>query len=144
MSLYERWVRAINYLEAYIKPPIRTLCIWACCVYVYIGNEKLRPRVRKMMFIARLGRLYGYEGIYGKVYVVRLDNGKIIRVRDVRFYEGGVPGGGVEEEALPKVVFDEEAEELILGAVCFRTTFGSGESPVSRAPVTLRFQETEV
>ncbi len=143
MSPHERWARAVNYPEAYIKPPIRTLRTWACRAYVHIGNEKLRPRARKMMPTARLGRLYGYEGIHGKVYVVRLDNGKIIRVRDVRFHEGGVPGGGVEEEALPEAVFDEEAEELTPGAVRFRTTLGSGESPAPRAPVTSRFQETE-
>ncbi len=43
MSLYERWVRTINYPEAYIKPPIRTLRIWVYRAYIYIGNEKLRP-----------------------------------------------------------------------------------------------------
>ena len=91
------------------------------------------------MSIARFGRLYGYKRIYSKVYVVRLDNGKIIRVWNIRFYEGGVFGGGVEEEALFEAVFDEEAEEFIFGVVRFRTTFGSGESPVPRVPMILRF-----
>jgi hypothetical protein len=91
-----------------------------------------------MIPIARLERLYGYKRIYNKVYVVCLDNRKIIRVWDVCFYEGGVPGGDVEEEALSKAVFDEEAEEFIFGVVRFRTTLGSGESPALRAPVISR------
>ena len=92
-----------------------------------------------MMPITRFGRLYGYKGIYSKVYIVCLDNGKIIWVWDVRFHEKGVPGGGVEEEVLFKAVFDEEVEKLTFRAIRFKTTLGFSESPISRTPVTSRF-----
>ncbi len=86
----------------------------------------------------RLDRLYRYKEIYGKMYIVYLDNGKIIRERNVRFYKKDVPGGDEEKEILFEVVFDEEAEKLIFRTVRFCTTLGSGELPVLRAPMTLR------
>jgi len=90
----------------------------------------LRLQVRKIIPIARFGKLYGYKEIYSKVYIVYLDNGKIIRVRDVRFYEKGVFGGDIEEEALFEVVFNEKIEKFTFGIVYFKTTFGSSESPI--------------
>ncbi len=144
MNFYERWVRVVNYPEAYIKPSIRMLYIWVCYVYIYISNEKLQPRARKMISIVRFGKLYGYKRIYSKIYIVCLDNEKIIRVRDVRFYKRGVPGRNVEKEAFFEVVFDKETEELIFGTICFKTIFGSGKSPALRVSVILRFQEIEV
>ncbi len=87
----------------------------------------------------RFGRLYNYKKIYGKVYIVCLDNGKIIWVRDVRFYERSVFGGSVEKKALFKVVFDEEIEELIFRTIRFKTTLGSSKSPALQVLITLRF-----
>jgi len=91
-----------------------------------------------MMPTARLGRLYGYKGIYSKVYIVRFDNKKIIRIRDVRFHKRNVFDKDEEEEAFPKAVFDKEAKKLTLRTVCFHTMLGSGESPVPRTPMTSR------
>jgi len=123
MSLYECWVYKINLFIEYIKPFIRMLCIWVYKIYVYIGNKKLRPCTRKMMPTIRLEKLYGYKRIYGNIYIVRLDNGQIIRARNIRFYKEDPPVGKVDEETLPKAVFDEEAEGLIFGEIIF----GSGD-----------------
>ena len=97
-----------------------------------------------MISTTRFGRLYNYKGIYNKVYVVRLDNKKIIRVRNVRFYEKGIPGKSVEEKTLFEVVFNKETEEFTFRVIRFRTTFGSGESPALRIPMTLQFRKTEI
>ncbi len=75
VSLYERWACGINFPIEYIKPSIRTFCIQVYKVYIYIGNEKLRPCIRKMMPTVYLKKLYGYEGIYSNIYIVCLDNG---------------------------------------------------------------------
>ena len=96
-----------------------------------------------MMPTTRFKKLYSYEKIYNKVYIVRLNNRKIIRVRDVRFYKEDVPGRSVEEEVLFKTVFNEKAEEFTFGTVRFKTTFGSSESPILQIPMISRFQETE-
>ncbi len=144
MNPYKRWTRTVNYLETYIKLSIRTLCIQVCYTYIYIGNEKLRPRIRKMIPIVRFGKLYSYEEIYGKVYIVRLDNGKIIRVRDVRFYERDIFGESVEEKTLLEAVFDKETEKFTFRTICFKTTFGSSESLVLQTLMISRFQETEI
>ncbi len=82
------------------------------------------------MLIARFEKLYSYKRIYGKVYIVYLNNEKIIWIQDIRFYEKDVPSENIEEEALFKVIFDEETEELILKTVRFKTMFDSGESLV--------------
>ena len=97
-----------------------------------------------MISTTRLEKLYGYKKIYNKVYIVCLNNGKIIRIRNVRFYEKGVLGGSVEEEAFFEAIFDKETEELIFRTIYFKTTFGSNESPVLRILITSQFQKTEI
>jgi len=83
-----------------------------------------------MISTIQLERLYNYKEIYGKVYIVHLDNRKIIRIRDVRFYKGGVFNRNIEEKAFFKTVFDKEIEEFTLGTIRFKTIFDSNESPV--------------
>ena len=61
---------------------------------------------------------------------------EIIRIRDVRFHEGDILKRDNEGEALPKAVFDEEAEEFTLEKICLKTTFGSGKPPAPRIPET--------
>ncbi len=97
-----------------------------------------------MISTTRLEKLYGYKKIYNKVYIVCLNNGKIIRIRNVRFYEKGVLGGSVEEEAFFEAIFDKETEEFTFGIVCFKTTFGFSESLILRISITLWFQKIEI
>jgi len=59
-----------------------------------------------------------------------LNNRKIIRVQDIRFYKEDISDRDVEEEALFEAIFDEEAEEFTFETIRFKTTFGSDESPV--------------
>jgi len=92
-----------------------------------------------MISTARLGRLYSYKRIYGKVYIVCLNNRKIIRIRDVRFYKRSVPDGNIEEEALFKAVFNEETEEFTFRTIHFKTIFGSGKSLAPQTPITSQF-----
>src|SRR6266699_531436 len=93
-----------------------------------------------MIFTVRFDRLYGYKRTYRNVYIVRLENDKIIRIRDICFHEGNIFNGRDKKKALLKVVFDKNVdEELIFGKIRFRTTFDSGiEMPVSRIPRTLQ------
>jgi len=77
--------------------------------------------------------LYGYKEIYRKVYIAYLDNEKIIRVRDIRFYKGDILDKKDKRKTLPKVVFNKEVEKLIFGEVCFKTIFGSSKLPILRA-----------
>ena len=88
-SPHERFAKALNLPQALQKPALKYLRTWGCKAYVHIGaDERRRPRGRKMMNKAIEGRLYGYEGVHGKIYRVKLQkSGKIIRVRDVRFHE---------------------------------------------------------
>ncbi len=74
MSLYERWVRKINLFVKYIKLSIRIFYIWIYRTYIYIGNKKLRFYIKKIIPTIRFEKLYGYKGIYNKVYIVRLNN----------------------------------------------------------------------
>ncbi len=88
-SPHERFSKGIGLPEEYHKPPIKTLRTWGARAYVHVAGDKtVRPQGRKMMAKAVLGRLYGYEGTHGRVYLVRLDkSGKVVRVRDVTFHE---------------------------------------------------------
>ena len=61
------------------------------------------------------------------MYVVCLDNGQIVYVRDVHFYKKDPFIGRVDEEALLKAVFDEETEGFILREIIF----GSGDRLLS-------------
>ena len=77
-----------------------------------------------MILIARFERLYRYEGIYSKVYIVCFDNGKIIRVQDICFYKGNIPDEKDKGKVFLEVVFNKEIEKLIFKEVCFGITFG--------------------
>ena len=86
---------------------------------------------------ARLEKLYGYKRIYSKVYIVCLDNGQIVYVRDVRFHKEDPSIERVDEEALLKAVFDKETERFILREVIF----GSGDRlPLFQTLEPLRLQ----
>ncbi len=77
----------------------------------------------------QLGRLYRYKEIYNKIYIVRLDNKKIIWIQDVHFYKEDIPDEKDKGKALFKAVFDKEAKEFILGKVRLGTMFGSSKPP---------------
>ncbi len=81
-----------------------------------------------MISMVRFERLYGYKGIYSNVYIVYMDNEKIVYIRNSRFYKGNVFNKREKEEAFSEVVFDEEGEEkLTFGKVQMRFMFSSGE-----------------
>ena len=72
-----------------------------------------------MMPTVCLGKLYGYERTYNKVYIVCLDNGQIVCIRDVRFYKEDLFVGKVDEKTLSKTVFDKETKRLVLKEIIF-------------------------
>ena len=81
------------------------------------------------------GKLYRYKRIYSNIYIVCLNNRQIICIRDICFHKEDPPVGKIDEEALPEVVFNEEAEGFVLGEVMF----GSGDRLLSsQAPGTSR------
>ena len=112
-SPHKRFARLTNMPAEYHEAPIKTIRAFGCRAYVHIGNTKVRPRARKMMPTARMGRLYGYEGTHGRVYLVRMDQtGRIIRARDVRFDEGDLHAGdSPEAEDIYEATFDDVDEE---------------------------------
>ncbi len=65
-----------------------------------------------MMSTIQLGKLYSYKRIYNNVYIVRFDNGNIIRVRDICFHEGDIFNKNDKEKALFKTIFNKETEKL--------------------------------
>jgi len=79
-------------------------------------------------------KLYGYEKIYGNIYIVCLDNRQIICVRDIRFYKKDPSIRKINEEILLKVVFDKETEGFVLREVIF--SFGD-RLPLFRTSGTL-------
>jgi len=93
-----------------------------------------------MMPTTHLEKLYGYKGTYNKMYVVRLNNRQIVRIQDVRFYKEDPFIKRIDQEALPKTVFDKETKRLTLREVIF----GSGDRlPSSRTSGPSQLQQTE-
>ncbi len=89
-----------------------------------------------MILIIWFEKLYNYKKIYNKVYIVYLNNGKIIQIQNIHFYKENVPGKNVKKKALFKTVFNKETEKLIFETIRFKTMFDSNESPVSQISMT--------
>ncbi|KAL6411722.1 integrase core domain protein [Ilyonectria robusta] len=83
-SPIEKMFRMINVpYESYLKH-IRT---WGCTAYVRTPEER-RIRSQKMATRAKKGMLVGLQGMRGHIYKIWLpDEQKVIRARDVRFWE---------------------------------------------------------
>lgn len=83
-SPIEKMFRMINVpYEPYLKH-IRT---WGCTAYVRTPEER-RIRSQKMATRAKKGMLVGLQGMRGHIYKIWLpDEQKVIRARDVRFWE---------------------------------------------------------
>ncbi|KAK3946798.1 hypothetical protein QBC32DRAFT_200221, partial [Pseudoneurospora amorphoporcata] len=87
-SPLEVFTRSVGYPADQYQPNIRHLRAYGATAYIHIDDGKQRPKGRKMLAKAVVGKLCGYEGLTGKVYKIRLNNsGKIIRARDARFIE---------------------------------------------------------
>lgn len=111
-SPHEIFAQATRMPPEYINPPVKHLRTFGCRAYVH-ANPVQRPQGRKMMAKAFKGRMFGYEGHHGKIYRIRLDDeGRIIRARDVKFHEAGVPDEDDTDNPIHVTEFEED--EVIL------------------------------
>ncbi len=93
-----------------------------------------------MISIIQFGRLYRYKRTYRNVYIVHLDNGKIIRIQDIYFHKGNIFNRRDKEKAFLKAVFDKDVDKkLTFRKIRFRIIFGSNiEVPTFRTSKTLQ------
>ena len=90
------------------KPYIKHLRTYGCTAYVH-KKGVLRPaRAAKMQTRALKGKLVGYDSLHGHIYWVWVPSlNKVLRVRDVRFYEGP------QTEDDDSILYDAVMEETV-------------------------------
>jgi len=72
------------------------------------------------------------------MYIVRLDNGQIIYIRDIRFHKEDPSVRKIDEEILSEDVFNKEAEGFVFKEIIFGS---SDKLLLFQIPKTLRFQQ---
>ncbi len=107
-NLYKRFAKLTNILIKYLELPTKLLRTFDYWIYIYIRNEKVYPRIHKIIPTTRINRYYDYKSIYNYIYLIRINQIKqIIRIYDIRFHEDNPNIKDSPKNKIYKATFDK-------------------------------------